>query len=161
MNTSLSLFLKAKSRRFLFLVFKKNQKKKMEKLSLEISTEEQERILNHRFQGGDWRNGHLQEQTGNKIGLTNQNIIARIRRSSLGYSWSKGTKGGSGPYLCHEDVKNLKLIISAAKDSSPPRTEFHCTTAATRLYLQPHNTNKHFFFSWNWCNLQLPQRAGW
>ena len=139
----------------------------MEKFLLENSTEEQEWILNPRFQWipysricQEWSFART-DGKGNKIGLTNQNVIARIRRSSLGYSWSKSTKEGSDPYLCHEVVNSLKvLIILAAKDSSPFRIEFYCITAATRLYLQPHNTNKHFF-SWNWCNLQLPQRAGW
>ena len=134
----------------------------MEKFLLENSTEEQEWILNLQFRWipysricQEWPFART-DGTGNKIGLTNQNIIARIRRSSLWHSCSNGTKGENGQHLWYEDMRNLRLlIISTAKDSSPLdtslviykalETEFYCTTAATRLYLQPHNTNKQFF----------------
>ena len=98
----------------------------MEKFLLENFTDEQKWILNARFQRisysricQEWPFSST-DSAGTKIGLTNQNIIACIRRSSLGYSWSKGTKGGSDPYLCPEDMSSLKMLIfSAARDSSP------------------------------------------
>ena len=98
----------------------------MEKFLLENFTDEQKWILNARFQRisysricQEWPFSST-DSAGTKIGLTNQNIIACIRRSSLGYSWRKGMKGGSDPYLCPEDMSSLKMLIfSAARDSSP------------------------------------------
>ena len=49
--------------------------------------------------------------------LYNQNVISCIRRSAMGYIWSKGMSGGAEMYLCPQDLENLKVMIcSAARD---------------------------------------------
>lgn len=62
--------------------------------------------------------------------LYNQNIISCIRRSAMGYVWSKGMAGGAEMYLCPEDLENLKIMIcSAARDGSPYDTSIMITKA--------------------------------
>ena len=62
--------------------------------------------------------------------LYNNNITVCLIRSALGYTWFKGMKGGSDPYLCQADTEQLKMeILSAANDGSPLDTSNIITKA--------------------------------
>ena len=92
----------------------------MEKFLLSNFTAEQKWILTRRFQGISYTRIRETWPFGERQSLHNQNIISCVRRSALGYAWSKGMKGGSDRYLCPADLEDLKMqIVSAANDGSP------------------------------------------
>ena len=84
-----------------FFGIQKKLKKEMEKFLLDNFTDEQKWILNARFRGTPYTQICQRwpfaktDSNGNKISLKNQNIITCIRRSALGYTWSKGMKEGT------------------------------------------------------------------
>ena len=108
---------------------------KMENFVFPYFTEQQKWIITKRYEGAsyaaicrEWPFKEIEETA--KVGanlrkksenvLYNTNIVMCIKRSSLGYAWSKSIQGGTDVYLCPEDLNQLKQqICSAANDGSP------------------------------------------
>ena len=107
----------------------------MENFVFPYFTEQQKWIITQRYEGASYsticQNWPFKEIDDTIKGgknlrkkeeniLYNKNIVMCIKRSSLGYVWSKSMKGGADPYLCPRDLNQLKLqICSAANDGSP------------------------------------------
>lgn len=107
----------------------------MENFVFPYFTDQQRWIITKRYEGvsyaticREWPFKEIDETT--KVGanlrkkdesiLYNKSIVMCIKRSSLGYAWSKSMQGGTDAYLCPEDLNQLKeQICSAANDGSP------------------------------------------
>jgi hypothetical protein len=66
---------------------------------------------------------YLDPATGEKKYLSGPKVLLTcLRRTSLGLLWEPGYRGGSDPYLCHDDSQALKdFIVDQAG-------EMHCIT---------------------------------